>query len=85
MIFLFAVSARNAAAYQSVISGLANLGQDHLRLERLVDASDSQTMFEVLREISLPKRRAADVNTRMRTTTTLATCSSQARMLEASS
>ena len=51
----------------SLVSGLANLGQDHLRLERLGDAPDGQTMFEVLREMSLPKRRAAEINTRMRT------------------
>ena len=62
MIFLFAVPESDAAAYLSLIAGLAKLGQDRLRLERLADAPDSRTMFEVLGEIPLPRRRAAAVN-----------------------
>ena len=61
MVFLFAVPESQAAAYLSLISGLASLAQDRLRLERLADAPDSETMLEVLREISLPKRHAAVV------------------------
>ena len=61
MVFLFAVPESQAAAYLSLISGLASLAQDRLRLERLADAPDSRAMFEVLREISLPKRHAAVV------------------------
>jgi len=61
MVFLFAVPESEAMAYLSLIAGLARLGQDRLRLERLGDAPDSLTMFEVLREIPLPKRTAAAV------------------------
>ena len=61
MVFLFAVPESQAAAYLSLISGLASLAQDRLRLERLADAPDSETMLEVLREIFLPKRHAAIV------------------------
>jgi mannitol/fructose-specific phosphotransferase system IIA component (Ntr-type) len=59
MVFLFAVPQNQAAAYLSLIAGLANLSQDRVRLERLADAPDSGAMFEVLREITLPKRRSA--------------------------
>jgi mannitol/fructose-specific phosphotransferase system IIA component (Ntr-type) len=59
MVFLSAVPQNQAAAYLSLISGLAKLSQDHARLERLTDASDSEAMLEVLREIHLPKRRSA--------------------------
>jgi mannitol/fructose-specific phosphotransferase system IIA component (Ntr-type) len=62
MVFLFAVPEREAAAYLSLISGLARLSQDRLRLERLADAPDSRTMFELFREIPLPKRRPAAVS-----------------------
>jgi mannitol/fructose-specific phosphotransferase system IIA component (Ntr-type) len=61
-IFLFAVPETEAAAYLTLISGLAKLSQDRLRLERLADASDSQAMFEVLQGIRLPQRRSAFVN-----------------------
>jgi mannitol/fructose-specific phosphotransferase system IIA component (Ntr-type) len=62
MVFLFAVPRDQAAAYLSLIAGLAKLSQDHARLERLADAPDSGAMFEVLREIPLPKRRSAAVS-----------------------
>ena len=62
MVFLFAVPESDAAAYLRLIAGLAKLGQDRLRLERLGDAADSQSMFEVLGEIALPGRPAAAVN-----------------------
>jgi mannitol/fructose-specific phosphotransferase system IIA component (Ntr-type) len=62
MIFLFAVPESDAGAYLRLIAGLAKLGQDRWRLQRLADASDSRTMFEVLREVSLPKRPAAVAN-----------------------
>jgi mannitol/fructose-specific phosphotransferase system IIA component (Ntr-type) len=61
MVFLSAVPQNQAAAYLSLISGLAKLNQDHGRLQRLADAPDCEAMFEVLREISLPKRRSAAV------------------------
>jgi mannitol/fructose-specific phosphotransferase system IIA component (Ntr-type) len=62
LVFLFAVPESDAAAYLSLIAGLAKLGQDHGLLERLGDAPDDRTMFEVLRGIPLPGRRAAAVN-----------------------
>jgi nitrogen PTS system EIIA component len=58
LVFLFAVPESEAGAYLSLISGLARLGQDHSRLERLGAAPDSRMMFEALRGICLPKRRA---------------------------
>jgi mannitol/fructose-specific phosphotransferase system IIA component (Ntr-type) len=61
-VFLFAVPENQAGAYLHLISGLMRLGQDRLRLDRLADAPDSETMFEVLREIPLPKRRSATVS-----------------------
>ena len=63
-IFLFAVPESDAAAYLRLIAGLARLGQDRWRLSRLVEAPDSQAMFEVLREIRLPGRPAATVHAR---------------------
>jgi mannitol/fructose-specific phosphotransferase system IIA component (Ntr-type) len=62
LVFLFAVPQNQAAAYLNLIAGLAKLSEDHARLERLADAPDSETMFEVLREIPLPKRRSATVS-----------------------
>jgi mannitol/fructose-specific phosphotransferase system IIA component (Ntr-type) len=62
LIFLFAVPESEATAYLNLISGLAKLSQDHLRLRRLADAPDSRTMFEVLREIPLPKHPAVAIS-----------------------
>jgi mannitol/fructose-specific phosphotransferase system IIA component (Ntr-type) len=62
LVFLFAVPECDAAAYLSLLAGLAKLGQDEVRLERLADVPDSDTMFELLREIPLPKRRTAAFN-----------------------
>jgi mannitol/fructose-specific phosphotransferase system IIA component (Ntr-type) len=62
MVFLFAVPEREAGAYLNLISSLARLSQDRLRLERLADAHDSQTMFEVLRGVPLPTRRPAAIS-----------------------
>ena len=62
MIFLFAVPESDASSYLSLIAGLEKLGQDRLRMHRLADAPDCGTMFEVLGEIPLPKRRAAAAN-----------------------
>jgi mannitol/fructose-specific phosphotransferase system IIA component (Ntr-type) len=61
LVFLFAVPESDAAAYLSLISGLARLSQDRQRLERLEDALASRAMFEVLQEIPLPNRRPAAV------------------------
>jgi nitrogen PTS system EIIA component len=62
-VFLFAVPETGAAAYLGLISGLAKLSQDPLRLQRLGDAPDSRAMFEVLQEVPLPGNRAAAVHT----------------------
>jgi mannitol/fructose-specific phosphotransferase system IIA component (Ntr-type) len=61
LVFLCAVPQNQAAAYLNLISGLAKLSQNHARLGRLAEAPDSETMFEVLREIPLPKRHSAAV------------------------
>ena len=53
VVFLFAVPESEAAAYLSLISGLARLSQDSLRLARLGDAPDSRAMFEVLQQIPI--------------------------------
>ena len=62
LVFLFAVPECDAGTYLSLLAGLAKLGQDEARLERLVDAPDSETMFELLRETPIPKRRTAALN-----------------------
>jgi PTS system nitrogen regulatory IIA component len=62
MVFLFAVPESEAADYLGLISGLAKLSLQPLRLERLRNAPTSRAMFEVLREIHLPQRRAVAVN-----------------------
>jgi mannitol/fructose-specific phosphotransferase system IIA component (Ntr-type) len=59
MVFLFAVPQCEAAAYLSLIAGLARLSRDHLRLARLGTAPDGRRMFEALREITLPNHPAA--------------------------
>jgi mannitol/fructose-specific phosphotransferase system IIA component (Ntr-type) len=61
MVFLFAVPESEAATYLKLLAALARLSGDHLRLERMADAHDSQTMFNVLREAHLPKARLAAV------------------------
>ena len=61
-VFLFAVPESDGAAYLNLISALARFSQDRWRLERLADALDSQSMFDVLREVPLPDRPAAVVN-----------------------
>lgn len=62
LVFLFAVPECDGGAYLNLIASLARLSQDRLRLERLADASDSRSMFEVLQETPLPRRPAAVVN-----------------------
>ena len=62
MVFLFAVPEAQAASYLSLISGLARLSQDRLRLERLGEAPDNLGMFEVLQEIPLARSPAAAVH-----------------------
>lgn len=59
LIFLFAVPESDGTSYLSLVSALARLSQDRWRLERLADALDNQTMFDVLREVPLPNHSAA--------------------------
>jgi mannitol/fructose-specific phosphotransferase system IIA component (Ntr-type) len=59
VVFLFAVPESESAAYESLVSGLAKLGQDRMRCDQLLQAPDSEAMFALLEEIHLPRRRAA--------------------------
>jgi mannitol/fructose-specific phosphotransferase system IIA component (Ntr-type) len=59
LVFLFAVPETDAGAYLGLLSSLAKLAQDPLRLKYLADAGDSRTMFQVLQEISVPHRPVA--------------------------
>jgi fructose PTS system EIIBC or EIIC component len=52
-VFVLAVPDSQGMAYLNLISGLASLSGDTLRLERLHRAADSQAMFEVLSEVAL--------------------------------
>jgi mannitol/fructose-specific phosphotransferase system IIA component (Ntr-type) len=61
MVFLFAVPESGGADYLSLISGLAKLSQDHPRCERPGGAPHGMAMFEGLRSLPLPNRRAAAV------------------------
>lgn len=59
LIFLSAVPERDGLAYLTLISGLARLSKDAARLEQLLQASDRQAIFELLRQIQLPLARRA--------------------------
>jgi mannitol/fructose-specific phosphotransferase system IIA component (Ntr-type) len=51
LVFLSAVPENEGAAYLALISGLARLSQNPVRLRNLLEAADSQAMFEVLAQI----------------------------------
>jgi PTS system nitrogen regulatory IIA component len=59
MIFLFAVPEAEAGTYLRVVAGVAKLSQNPILLEQLRGAPDAQTMFEVLRQVSLRVRGPA--------------------------
>ena len=59
LVFLFVVPENAGAAYLSVVSGLARLGQDSARAGQLLRAPDSQSILEILQhtELSSSQRR----------------------------
>lgn len=59
MVFLFAVPESETAAYLRLMSGLAKISRDPLLLERLRQAGDSQSMFELLQQVPLRQPRSA--------------------------
>jgi mannitol/fructose-specific phosphotransferase system IIA component (Ntr-type) len=61
LIFLFAVPETDGVSYLTLISGLAKLSQDPIRMERLLRAPDNQAMLEVLKQIRLPQPRPAAI------------------------
>ena len=59
VVFLFAVPESETASYLQLVSGIARLSQDPLRVQRLLQATDSQAMFELFREVPLRQAHAA--------------------------
>jgi mannitol/fructose-specific phosphotransferase system IIA component (Ntr-type) len=55
--FLFAVPENETASYLRLISGLAKFSQDPLRVQRLLQATDGRTMFELLQKFPLRQPR----------------------------
>jgi fructose PTS system EIIBC or EIIC component len=54
LVFLLAVP-EGDTSYLRLVSGLARLNQDPVRLKGLLSAADGEAMFRALREISLPR------------------------------
>jgi mannitol/fructose-specific phosphotransferase system IIA component (Ntr-type) len=55
LVFLFVVPESEAGLYLKVLSALAQFGRDKERVQKLLDAPDGQTMFEILRASNFPK------------------------------
>jgi mannitol/fructose-specific phosphotransferase system IIA component (Ntr-type) len=55
LVFLFAVPESEAGLYLKVLSLLAKLGQDRKRMQKLLEAPDGETMFEILRGSNFTK------------------------------
>jgi PTS system nitrogen regulatory IIA component len=51
LVFLCAVPEHESGTYLALISGLAKLNRDPLRLRRLLEAPESQAMFDLLAQI----------------------------------
>src|SRR5215475_13729163 len=47
LVFLFVVPESEAGLYLKVLSALARLGRDRQRMQKLFDAPDRETMFEI--------------------------------------
>ena len=54
LVFLFAVPETDGASYLTLISGLAKLSQQPRQADRLLQAPDSETMFDILHQAQLP-------------------------------
>ena len=61
LVFLFAVPESAAGAYLGLVSALARLSRSAGHVERLIQATDSQTILAVLEEMPLRQSRSAGV------------------------
>ena len=57
LVFLFAVPQADGGDYLNLLSGLAKASQNSTLAARLIEAPDSQTVFEVLQQVRLPEAR----------------------------
>jgi mannitol/fructose-specific phosphotransferase system IIA component (Ntr-type) len=59
VVFLFAVPESETASYLRLLSGFSRLSRDPLIVQRLLQASDSRMMFDLLEQIPLRRPRPA--------------------------
>lgn len=59
LVFLFAVPEPDGGDYLNLLSAVARLSQDSALANRLLQAPDSQTIFEMLQPVQLPVTHAA--------------------------
>jgi mannitol/fructose-specific phosphotransferase system IIA component (Ntr-type) len=58
VVFLLAAPETDARAYMTLILGLAKLSKDSHLLDRLLEASGSLEIFDLLRQVRMPAHRA---------------------------